>query len=208
MTIHSGEERTIWEGESQNVTAKATGGRFTLHYRLTTHYLYFETGGITGTKLEQVPLINVQDVDVAQSLVQKTRKVGNLMVHIIRPDGRHETAVFDSIPDPVRVRDLINQTVHQVRAAAHQRQVTEQQNLNVHRYEATGPVPAIPPAPGMPSAPPVQYAPAGSPPAPAEQTDTPEQVMALLKQLGELRDAGVVTPEEFEAKKKDLLDRI
>lgn len=55
MTIHSGEEHTIWEGESQNVTAKATGGRFTLHYRLTTHYLYFETGGITGTKLEQVP---------------------------------------------------------------------------------------------------------------------------------------------------------
>ncbi|WP_255204781.1 SHOCT domain-containing protein [Actinomadura sp. BRA 177] len=32
--------------------------------------------------------------------------------------------------------------------------------------------------------------------------------MALLKQLGELRDAGVVTNEEFEAKKKDLLDRL
>ncbi|TDD67140.1 SHOCT domain-containing protein [Actinomadura darangshiensis] len=32
--------------------------------------------------------------------------------------------------------------------------------------------------------------------------------MALLRQLGELRDAGVVSPEEFEAKKKDLLDRL
>ncbi|TDD39082.1 SHOCT domain-containing protein [Actinomadura sp. KC06] len=32
--------------------------------------------------------------------------------------------------------------------------------------------------------------------------------MALLKQLGELRDAGVVTNEEFEAKKKDLLGRL
>ncbi|MEU4827649.1 SHOCT domain-containing protein [Actinomadura citrea] len=32
--------------------------------------------------------------------------------------------------------------------------------------------------------------------------------MALLHQLGELRDAGVVSPEEFEAKKKDLLDRL
>lgn len=36
------------------------------------------------------------------------------------------------------------------------------------------------------------------------QTD----VMALRRQLGELRDAGVVTNEEFEAKKTELLSRI
>jgi hypothetical protein len=29
-----------------------------------------------------------------------------------------------------------------------------------------------------------------------------------LKQLGELRDAGVVTPEEFEAKKAEILSRV
>ena len=33
-------------------------------------------------------------------------------------------------------------------------------------------------------------------------------VMQQLKQLGELRDAGVVTPEEFEAKKVEMLERI
>jgi hypothetical protein len=32
--------------------------------------------------------------------------------------------------------------------------------------------------------------------------------MALLKQLDELGDAGVVSPEEFEAKKKDLMDQL
>ncbi|WP_246458932.1 SHOCT domain-containing protein [Streptomyces himalayensis] len=32
--------------------------------------------------------------------------------------------------------------------------------------------------------------------------------MDLLRQLGELRDAGIVTPEEFEAKKADLLRRL
>lgn len=32
--------------------------------------------------------------------------------------------------------------------------------------------------------------------------------IAQLKQLGELRDAGVVTPEEFEAKKAEILSRI
>jgi len=36
----------------------------------------------------------------------------------------------------------------------------------------------------------------------------PTDVMVLLRQLGELRDAGVVTNEEFEAKKAELLSRI
>lgn len=35
-----------------------------------------------------------------------------------------------------------------------------------------------------------------------------EDVFEALEKLGRLRDAGIVTPEEFEAKKKDLLDRI
>lgn len=43
--------------------------------------------------------------------------------------------------------------------------------------------------------------------APAPQ-QSKEEVMASLKQLGELRDAGILTPEEFEAKKKDLLSRL
>lgn len=212
MTVHSGHEQTIWEGESQNLTAQATGGRFTLHYRLTTHYLYFEKGGIAGTTQEQVPLINVQDVDVRQTLVQKTRKVGNVMVHIIRQNGVHETAVLDSVPDPVMVRDLINQTVHHVRAMAHQRQVEEQQRLNTHRFEGAPP-PGAPMAPGVPGMPPQPPALAPAQPAPPADTGThaaatPEQVMDLLERLGKLRDAGVVTPEEFEAKKKDLLDRL
>ncbi|WP_433469408.1 SHOCT domain-containing protein [Spirillospora sp. CA-128828] len=213
MTVHSGHEQIIWEGESRNVTARATGGRFTLHYRLTTHYLYFETGGIGATRQEQIPLINIQDVDVSQTLIQKTQKVGNVLVHIIRPTGQHETAVLDSIVEPVQVRDLINQTVHQVRAAAHQRQVDEARDLGTHRFEQTAPsqLPQIPggfntggqPQPALPA-----EQPGTLHGAPAVQATTPEQVMALLKQLGELREAGVVTDEEFEAKKKDLLDRL
>ncbi|WP_141576062.1 SHOCT domain-containing protein [Actinomadura sp. WMMA1423] len=209
MTVHSGHEQTIWEGQSRNVTARATGGRFTLRYRLTTHYLYFETGGIAGTKQEQIPLINIQDVDLSQTLLQKTQKVGNVLVHIIRPSGQHETAVLDSIVEPVQVRDLINHTVHQVRGVVHQRQVDEARDLGTHRFEQTGPVPPHPGGfsiGGQQAIPPVQPTPLQS--APAVQATSSEQVMALLKQLGELRDAGVVTPEEFEAKKKDLLDRL
>jgi hypothetical protein len=43
---------------------------------------------------------------------------------------------------------------------------------------------------------------------PAPQAAPPADPMEQLKKLGELRDAGVVTPEEFEAKKAELLGRM
>jgi uncharacterized membrane protein YdbT with pleckstrin-like domain len=130
MTTHSGEEATIWEGQSQNITAMATGGRVVLHYRLTTHYVYFERGGVTRTRSEQVPLLAVQDVDISQNLVQKSRGVGNVLVHIVRHNGVRETATIDSVPEPARVRDLVNQAVHQVRVAAHQPQIAQHKHNN------------------------------------------------------------------------------
>ncbi|HEV2890688.1 MAG TPA: PH domain-containing protein [Frankiaceae bacterium] len=43
-----------------------------------------------------------------------------------------------------------------------------------------------------------------APPAPPAQPDVVDQ----LRRLGELRDSGIVTPEEFEAKKAELLGRL
>lgn len=40
------------------------------------------------------------------------------------------------------------------------------------------------------------------------KTQTKEEVLATLKELGGLRDAGILTNEEFEAKKKELLARL
>lgn len=223
MTVHSGQEQIIWEGESQNMKVRATGGRFTLHYRLTTHYLYYETGGITGTKRQQIPLLDIRDVDVAQTIIQKTQRVGNVLVHITRPDGLPETATLDWVADPIAVRDLINRAIHEMRVLVHGRQIDETKDVGVHRFDTTNgtgwaPGGLVPPPPALGQQP-VPPLPSPAPPAalPAAQggnthgdtrAQTPEQVMALLKQLGELRDAGVVTPEEFEAKKKELLDRL
>lgn len=47
---------------------------------------------------------------------------------------------------------------------------------------------------------------AGSTPAAAAQAQP--DAMATLEQLGKLRDSGVITAEEFEAKKQELLSRI
>ena len=46
---------------------------------------------------------------------------------------------------------------------------------------------------------------ASSPPAQLRQTPDP---LDALRKLGELRDAGILTPEEFEAKKTELLKRV
>jgi membrane protein YdbS with pleckstrin-like domain len=53
----------------------------------------------------------------------------------------------------------------------------------------------------------------GPPPAPApvpapNRVDTSTEVASALQRLGELRDQGVITPEEFDAKKAELLARL
>ena len=42
----------------------------------------------------------------------------------------------------------------------------------------------------------------------AAPTESREQIMATLKQLGELKAAGILTDAEFDAKKKDLLAKL
>lgn len=53
-----------------------------------------------------------------------------------------------------------------------------------------------------------QVAGAGGRPAQAAAAETKEQILATLKQLGELKAAGILTDAEFEAKKKDLLAKL
>jgi hypothetical protein len=39
-------------------------------------------------------------------------------------------------------------------------------------------------------------------------TESKDQVMAMLKQLGELKAAGILTDTEFDTKKKELLAKL
>lgn len=48
----------------------------------------------------------------------------------------------------------------------------------------------------------------GRPMGAAPQGESKDQIMAMLKQLGELKAAGVLTDAEFEAKKKELLAKL
>ena len=50
--------------------------------------------------------------------------------------------------------------------------------------------------------------PAPAPAAPAAAPETADDVTRTLASLAQLRDSGAITPEEYEAKKTELLDRI
>lgn len=74
-----------------------------------------------------------------------------------------------------------------------------------HELEIELTRPTMPPfrgpeAPVAPAAPP--------PPAATPEVDTAGEVADALGRLGDLRDKGIITPEEFEAKKADLLARL
>lgn len=69
------------------------------------------------------------------------------------------------------------------------------------------PVPAVAPPP-MPSPPPMPGIAQKASPPPPKPAAPSVNFADQIKKLAELRDAGILTPEEFEAKKKDILSRM
>ncbi len=118
-------EETLWEGASKELSSMASGGRFTkAKYRLTNKALYFEEGMLSTTS-QQVPLWAIRDIDMKQSMTQKMRGVGTIVVHVQHSDytGRDNVALQD-IEGPGKVRDLLNQHAQTERLAHERRQQT------------------------------------------------------------------------------------
>jgi hypothetical protein len=175
---------TIWSAESQTLTSAATGGKaITGRYRLTSEMPYFERG-LLRTDAQQVPIVDVIDVDVSQSLTQKARSVGNVVVHIQRTNGI-ETVTMESIPHCRDAQAIINRTAREARHLHQQRQ-------NTMRYET---------ASRPPWSAPTDHQPEGS-------SHNGHDSIAQLRELGALRDAGILSDEEFQEKKTEILRRM
>lgn len=176
----------LWQGQSQTLTSAATNGMAVKgRYRLTHEMLYFERGTLR-TDAQQVPIIDVEDVDVKQSMTQKARGVGDVIVKIRRSSGI-ELVTMESIPQPRDAQQIINATARAARHAATTRQ-------NTVRYEHLGVAPVASP----------QSVVAQTEPTRSSESDPYDQ----LRRLGELRDLGVLSDQEFDDKKKQILDRI
>jgi hypothetical protein len=62
------------------------------------------------------------------------------------------------------------------------------------------------PAPPLRAAPPPEAAPA--PAAPAARQMSSDEITGALGNLADLRDRGAISPEDYEAKKQELLGRL
>jgi hypothetical protein len=187
---------TLWFGESKNAATSAAGVS-KARYRITADRIWIESG-MLGTRTESIPMWAVKDMDVRQAVWQRGTDVGDVVLNLEDPaygagqdmfnltgSPEHGTtrglAVLDNIESPYAVLDLLAPLVSEARS----KKTVERQSQYLHVN------------PGMAGA-----AFGAPPPAPAApQTDLVEQ----LRKLGELRDAGILTEEEFTAQKAKLL---
>ena len=89
------EEHDLWLGKTIDMATQ--GAVSPNHYRLTTRSLFYAHGRI-GSVENSVPLWAVKGVTIDQSIVDKARHVGSLIVTEVR---------LDDIENPQEIRDLI-----------------------------------------------------------------------------------------------------
>ena len=118
-------EEVLWEGESKSLTNRMSSGRVVgARYRLTNTMLYFREGLIS-TTTQQIPLWAVRDIDVREGMLQKTRGMGDIIVHVEHSDytGRNTVEMRD-VEQPGKVAQLLNEQAQRERFAYQQRMQT------------------------------------------------------------------------------------
>ena len=189
---------TLWFGESRNAATNATGVA-KARYRITRDRVWIESG-LLGTRTESVPLWSIKDMDVRQAVWQRGSDIGDVVLVLEDASYGASTDMFtlsgtvegtttgqvvlDNIEGPYAVLDLLAPLISEARS----KKTMERQSTYVHSM-----------TPGVPYGAPPQAAPA--PQAAPPQPDMIEQ----LRKLGELRDAGILTDEEFAAQKARVL---
>lgn len=185
------EPGTIWHATGKPLTGVGAG-----RYRLTDRYLYFEKGALR-TKAQQIPIHELDDVDAHQSMAQKARGVGTITLHVRRASGV-EIVELEDVPNFREGVQAINDTARASREYLENRARTQTFN-----HQGGGHMPGM--VSGYAPTGPGGYATPASVPTPASSGD---DLLAQLERLGGLRDAGVLTPDEFEAKKAEMLRRL
>lgn len=179
------ESEVLWEGEGKDLTSLATGGRVVKsRYKITREFIFIDEG-IIGSKEEQIPLWALRDCDVKQSILQKSRNVGDVIVRVEANDFTGKKAVaLENIESPKDVRNLLNEHSR----LARELRMRQQQTVN---YAGVNPIIA---GTGTSN-------PASGPLVPGASTDPIEK----LTKLAALLKDGLISQEEFDTQKTKLL---
>jgi hypothetical protein len=166
--------------------------------------------GVLNKSVSDSSLEKINDARLDQSLFGRVFGFGTLDILTAAEElGGSNVADFPMIADPV----------HFKKAMFDQKQMLENPDLAPPRYQRAAQAPPMqrtdpmPPRAGSdrvsvhsdsPAAPP-----AAEPRAPAPETRSAgEELGATLERLAGLRDKGLITPEEYEAKKAQILERM
>lgn len=208
-------EMDLPEGTLWSAVGKGLGGITTGRYSLNAEYLHFEKGTLS-TAAQQVYAADIYNADVKQSMTQKARGVYTVIVHVA---GR-TPVLLEDVPDGSTAQRIIIETGRQAKL------IREHRNIQIDgaRHEATnttrqeiayggtppGFAPSVP-VPGLPMVNPT----AALAPVPSQEAIDAEVVespavdpIAQIKELAALRDAGILTEDEFSAKKAEILSRM
>ena len=156
-------------------------------------------------------LEKINDAQLSQSMFGRMFGYGTLdILTAAEESGGNNVADFPMIAEPVTFK----------KAMFDQKQALERPDMAPPRYQQSSPTPQMQPAEPMPpragsdqvavassaAAAPAPTAPVAEPAAaPRSPAD---ELGAALESLAGLRDKGLITPEEYEAKKRDLLERM
>ncbi len=179
-------------------------------YVITTRRV-IQVGGVLNKEASDSSLDKINDARIAVPLVGRILGYGDLEVMTASESGIER---FRLLPDPVGFKRAM---------------LDAKQDLEYDMVRPRMPAPPIradaaPPAPRRPDGetasitPPAVPSPGGVQPAAAPIADTPAdgrpstgsaaEVTRTLGALADLRDRGAITPEEYEAKKRELLARL
>jgi hypothetical protein len=179
-------------------------------YLITTRRV-IKAEGIFNKEMGDSSLEKVNDARLTQSFMGRIFDYGTL--DILTASEAAETGLLNDFPmlaEPVKFKI----------AMLNQKERMEFPDLAPARVQHPAPVPQMQRAEPMPpragsdrvsEVRPEPAAPAATAPPPAPAAPTTEsagQLAATLESLAGLRDKGLITPEEYEAKKRDILERM
>jgi uncharacterized membrane protein YdbT with pleckstrin-like domain len=172
--------------------------------------------GVLNKSVSDSSLEKINDARLDQSLFGRIFGFGTLDILTAAEEaGGTNLADFPMIADPVQFK----------KAMFDQKQMLENPDLAPPRYQRAAQAPEMQRAEPMPpragsdrvavysdesaaARPPEAPAEPPPPPAPAPSPDAREDLGTTLERLAGLRDKGLITPEEYEAKKRELLERM
>ncbi len=142
-----------------------------------------QTGGVVNKRASDSSLEKINDAILTESIFGRMFGFGNLEVLTASESG---IELLRMLTDAKEFKKAMLDAKHELEVDL------VRPTMPPMRAEAPAPAPL-----------PVPAAPAATP-----EVDTPEEIADAVARLGELRDKGLITPQEFEAKKQELLGRL